>query len=137
MNLAPEAVPTDISDDWAFVDQGSTGEPAAAAAAEHGITLAGAMLDNAKRGFCWCPGAGWPNAALPERRGFSAWPRVASDCPPWRACILWRVHVRCCIACSSLPLNPERALRLEWTRGIPHLVPVPFAGRRTVAVTGR
>ena len=39
----------------AFVDQGYTGQPAAAAAAAHGITLAVVKLPDAKRGFVLLP----------------------------------------------------------------------------------
>ena len=47
--------PSDVFDEeWAFVDQGYTGQPAAEAAA-HGIALAVVKLPEAKRGFVLLP----------------------------------------------------------------------------------
>ena len=57
----------------AFVDQGYTGDEAAADAAKHGIRLEVVKLPTAKHGFVCCRGVGWSSAALPGWPAFAAW----------------------------------------------------------------
>lgn len=84
----------------AFVDQGYTGESAAAAAQQHGIQLEVVKHTEAKRGFVLLPRRGWSNAVLPRPRVSVASPETMND---WQR--LWPLFISSPLLASCSPTS--------------------------------
>jgi transposase len=72
----------------AYVDQAYPGETPAKEAAAHGIRLVVVKHPEAKRGLCYCRGAGWSSDLSPGPPASAASPGTINACPPsWPASI--------------------------------------------------